>query len=203
MRNATSKEIKPYILGTSLIATALLIASGYSTQLASAQSATSSTSPSVAGSFGARGYMGILILSPQTIQALPGAAQSLVGSVIGGNWSFDVSQGHLQNFNINLNRLSLAGQNTGTITINGLSNATGAVSASPTNAILLQNGNSVFQGTANIDVNGTAKWKNVPMIVDLINGKLVNISFDNAKTDYQFLGTPLFGIVTSLTPKGL
>jgi hypothetical protein len=146
--------------------------------------------------------MGILVLSPSTLQAMGGGRPELQGSIIGGNWSFHVAKANLEDFKIDLNRVSLAGRNTGTITINGLTNATGAITPSPTNAILLRGNSTTFQGTSNISVNGTVQWKNVPTIVDLINGKLLNVSVDNAKTGNQFLNTPLFGLTTSLTRTG-
>jgi uncharacterized protein (DUF779 family) len=56
---------------------------------------------------------------------------------------------------------------------------------------------------ADISVNGTVQWKDVSIIVDVINGRLLNVSIDNARTGNQFLSVPLFGIVASLTPKGM
>jgi hypothetical protein len=43
-----------------------------------------------------------------------------------------------------LNRLSLGGQTTGMITISGISNVTGTITRSPTNAILLRDNSTVF-----------------------------------------------------------
>jgi hypothetical protein len=202
MKTAFTKKITPYIVGTILFTAGLSIASSYSMHLASAQLATT-PGATTAGSFSAKGYMGILALSPNTMQAIGGGRPDIAGSVLGGNWSFEVAGGTLKDFKIDLNRLSLGGQTTGTITISGTSNATGAITPSPTNAILLRGNSTVFQGTANISVNGTQKWQDVPIIANLINGKLLNVSIDNASTGNQFLGVPLFGIVTTLTPKGM
>jgi hypothetical protein len=191
------------MLGVLLFASALTLATSYSIQSASAQASTV-PGTSTAGTFSARGYMAILALPPGIIQAIGGAAHpELQGNVIGGNWSFTVAKGSIQDFKIDLKRVSLGGKTAGTITISGLSNATGATTPSPTNAILLRDNSTSFQGAVNISVNGTAKWKNVPIIVDLINGQLLNVSIDNAKTGNQFLNLPLFGLATRVTPKGL
>jgi hypothetical protein len=203
MNSLMGKNITTSVLGTLLFAAALsIVSSPYIQQSASAQVSTV-PGTSTSGTFNAKGYMGILVLTPSTLQAMGGARPELQGSIIGGNWSFNVAKGVLQDFKIDLNRVSLAGKNTGTISISQLANVTGATTPSPTNAILLRNNSTTFQGTANISVNGTVQWKNVPVIVDLINGRLLNVSLDNAKTGNQFLNAPLFGLTTSLVRKGL
>lgn len=124
-----------------------------------------------------------------------------VGSIIGGNWSFAVSKGVLQNFKWDATTYKLDGSANGTLSINELTNSTGALKPSPTNAIVLRDNNTVFKGNANININGKTAFSNVPVVVFLLKGKLVNFSISATKTNNFFL-LPLFGIVTSLTKSG-
>ena len=54
-----------------------------------------------------KGYIGYLALPPETLQQLNSAKDTNLNFINGGNWSFDVSKGNLQDFKIYLTRHSL------------------------------------------------------------------------------------------------
>ena len=87
-----------------------------------------------------------------------------------------------------------------TFSITGISNSTGKVPPIYTNKdIQLSNNNStMFKANAEINFNGKTVFKDVPMVLSLLNGKLINLSIDPVKTEGLFT-VPLFGIITSLT----
>ena len=80
----------------------------------------------------------------------------------------------------------------------GEKNATSAITSltpSITNKIYLNsNNNTSFHGFADVTMNGKPMWSNVPVFVALVNGKLLNMSFDSIKTADHFTGIPMFGI---------
>jgi len=49
-----------------------------------------------------------------------------------------------------------------------------------------------------ITTNGKIKWKNVPIVVHLLNGNVVNINIEPTSTDDHFKGLPVFGTVESI-----
>jgi hypothetical protein len=72
-------------------------------------------------------------------------------------------------------------------------------SSSPAPISLSQKGNTAIKGIADINTDGKLKWKDVPVIVYLINGNVLNMQIDTTKTNDHFQGLPVFGTVTSLT----
>jgi hypothetical protein len=150
--------------------------------------------------FSAEGNMGTIALSPEALQSLNASQDTNLNFVLGGNWNFDVSNGQLQDFKVELNRHTLGGHEAETHVINGLDNATAITNTTGNNQITLIGNNTQFQGLANIETVETGKvWEDVPVLVYLINGHILNISFDVAKTEGHFLNLPLIGVVTSLT----
>jgi len=179
---------------TFLFVTALSLITSYDTHYALAQT------PSIKDTFQVRGDMGNLVLSPEALKSLNQSQDTNLNFIIAGNWSFDVSNGQLKNFNVELTRHSLGGHEAETHVINGLDNATVISPSSGNNQIVLMGNNTQFQGIADIKTVETNKiWKDVPITVFLINGHILNISFDVAKTEGHFVNLPLFGVVTSLT----
>ena len=120
--------------------------------------------------------------------------------VIGGDWSLDVSNGQVQDFKIELNRHSLLGHEVETHVIEGLTDVTPVTNITGNNEIVLVGNNTQFKGLADIRTVETGNvWEDVPIIAYLINGHILNISFDAAKTEGHFVNLPLMGVVTSLT----
>lgn len=149
--------------------------------------------------FGANGYMGNLALSPAALQALNASQDTNLNFVLGGDWSFDVANGQLQDFKVELNRHSLSGHEVETHVINGLTDAA-PLTNNTGNEIVLIGNNTQFKGIADIQTLETGKvWKDVPILVYLINGHILNVSFDVAKTEGHFLNLPLIGVVKTIT----
>jgi hypothetical protein len=104
------------------------------------------------------------------------------------NWILDVSGGTLKNFNLYIEMVGLNGQLDMMHTISRLKNVAAVTSTY-----------SAFRGDADITTNSKIEWSRVPIVVSLINGKLLNISTHTAKTSGHFTGIPIFGIATSFT----
>jgi hypothetical protein len=150
--------------------------------------------------FSAQGSMGNLVLSPEAMKSLNASQDTNLNYVTGGNWSFDVSNGQLQDFKVELNRHSLGGHEVETHVIDGLTDVTPIINTTGNNELVLVGNNTQFKGLANIKTVETGKvWEDVPILAYLINGHILNISFDPAKTEGHFLNLPLLGVVTSLT----
>lgn len=150
--------------------------------------------------FSAEGYMGNLVLSPEAMQKLNASQDTNLNFVIGGDWSLDVSNGQVQDFKIELNRHSLLGHEVETHVIEGLTDVTPVTNITGNNEIVLVGNNTQFKGLADIRTVETGNvWEDVPIIAYLINGHILNISFDAAKTEGHFVNLPLMGVVTSLT----
>jgi hypothetical protein len=80
-----------------------------------------------------------------------------------------------------------------------LRNVTGAVLPGRSPQIALVNGNSTdFKGIADITTNGKVKWKDVPMVIHMLDGNVINFNIDPTKTDDHFKGLPVFGTVQSI-----
>jgi hypothetical protein len=158
------------------------------------------------GTFSASGYTGQSFILPQSITQTPPPASISqfnllppAGSIITGNWSFAVNGGKLQDFKWNVESLMLNGKVNGTASIAVSSNATGVVGSSTNNAILLSESNgTAFKANADININDRTAFYDVPIVMYLLNGKLINLSVDTVRTGGLF-STPLFGIATSLT----
>jgi hypothetical protein len=120
--------------------------------------------------------------------------------ILGGNWNYDVNKGNLQDFKVNITMVMLDGKGFHTHSIDKLSNVSGITmpSSTPTPTISLTGNNTAFKGIADINTNGKLKWKDVPVIVHIINGNVLNLTVDDKKTEDHFKGLPVFGTVTSL-----
>jgi hypothetical protein len=170
-------------------------------QIAAAQSINSNN----VGSFSASGYTGqTFVLPSDIIQPPPSAISQFklsppAGSIISGNWSFAVNGGKLQDFKWNVELITLNGKVNGTASITGISNSTGIVGSLTNNNIQLSASNgTAFKANADININDRTSFYDVPIVLYLLNGKLVNLSIDSIRTGGLFT-TPLFGIVTTLT----
>ena len=157
------------------------------------------------GTFSASGYTGQTFALPSDILQPPPSAIAQfklsppAGSIISGNWSFVVNGGKLQDFKWNVESLTLNGKVNGTASITGISNSTGIVGDLTNNNIQLSTSNgTAFKANADININDRPSFYDVPIVLYLLNGKLVNLSIDSIRTGGLFT-TPLFGIVTTLT----
>ncbi len=164
--------------------------------------------------FHAKGVIGILVLDPNAISDVPPPSK-FFGTIVGGNWSLDVVNRNIQNLTVNL--LSIIPNGTiaesaliSTITNDtaatpgaSLSNVTTSVASNNTDnnntSSSTSNNTNVLQGVANISINGTERWRDVPFALTLMGSTLINISIDSTKTENQFGGLPIQGIIMSMT----
>ncbi len=175
----------------------LLSVSSVASNLNYSQSAFAQNIPSV-GTFSASGYSGQIFVLPNLILT-PNQQMPTIGSILGGNWSFAVNGGKLQDFKWNVELITLNGKVNGTASITGISNSTGIVGSLTNNNIQLSASNgTAFKANADININDRTSFYDVPIVLYLLNGKLVNLSIDSIRTGGLFT-TPIFGIVTTLT----
>lgn len=120
--------------------------------------------------------------------------------VLGGNWQFDVSKGNLTNLQINILMTKINGKGAHQHAIESIRNSTGAVLPGLNKQIVLTRGNYTdFKGIVDIATNGKLKWKDVPIVINMLNGNVFNIHINPTKTDDHFKGLPVFGTVKSVT----
>ncbi len=147
-------------------------------------------------SFRTRGQ--ISSLASDIMAGRPSASSSQMW-VLGGNWEFGVQKGNLTNLAIDITMSQIDGKGAHRHTIESLKNATGEVIPGRSKLIELTNGNYTdFKGIANITTNGKVKWQDVPVIIHLVNGNIVNFNVDASKTEDHFKGLPVFGTVQSI-----
>src|SRR5215213_780158 len=202
------------------VAPAIMLSSDNTVELALAQSAnqTSSASPpstpqTMQSTFFAKGVNGILVLDPNAIQDAPPPSKYF-GTIVGGNWSLDVVNSSIQNFTMNLLSIRPNGTVAETAIVSTITNDTVAMSdASPSNATTLvssnntsnntistsSNNSTVLQGVANISINGTVRWRDVPLALTMMDSRIINISIDSTRTENEFGSLPIHGIIMSMT----
>lgn len=119
--------------------------------------------------------------------------------ILGGDWEFGVNKGNLSNLALDISMSKIDGKGAHHHTIESLRNVTGAVLPSHSQQITLVNGNYTdFKGIADITTNGKVKWKDIPMVIHMLNGNIINFNIDPTKTDDHFKGLPVFGTVQSI-----
>jgi protocatechuate 3,4-dioxygenase beta subunit len=202
------------------VAPAIMLSSDNMVELALAQSAnqtSSAASPlsprAMQSTFFAKGVNGILVLEPIAIQDAPPPSKYF-GTIVGGNWSLDVVNSSIQNFTMNLLSIRPNGTVAETAIVSTNTNDTVAMSgASPSNATTLvssnntnnnttsttANNSTVLQGVANISINGTVRWRDVPLGLTMMDSTLINISIDSTRTENEFGSLPIHGIIMSMT----
>ena len=182
-----------------------MIVSSNSAEVALAQSADQTLSAASApppapmsqamqSTFHAKGVIGILILNPNATQSAPPPPSKSFGTIVGGNWSLDVVSRSIQNFTMNMLSLRPDGTIAEAALVSTVTNVTAASSTSPLNATSAASNNSnttttttndtstttnntiAFQGVANVSINGTVRWRDVPFAITVMQGTLINIS---------------------------
>jgi len=176
--------------------------------------ATNTTAPSnnstnVIDTFRAQGQ--ISSIASDTLAGRTDNSSEKVMWILGGDWEFNVADGNLTNFVVDIAMTRVDGTAAHKHSIEKLDNATGMpVGAEqpqqldlmidePSSKIALINGNStMFRGTANLTTNENVEWQSVPVHVTLFNGNVLNIGLDPAKTEDHFKGLPVFGTVQTI-----
>jgi len=195
----------------------LSIADNSNTQSSWAQNTTNVTNTTTSGgntttqldTFRAQGQ--ISSLASDTLAGRSDNSSENVIWVLGGDWEFNVADGNLTNFVIDMEMTRVDGTAAHMHTIEKLDNATGMpigaqqpqqldlMTDEPSSKIALINGNStMFRGTANLTTNENVEWQSVPVHVTLFNGNVLNIGLDPAKTEDHFKGLPVFGTVQTI-----
>jgi protocatechuate 3,4-dioxygenase beta subunit len=186
----------------------------------SSSAATPSSPPStqspqtMQNTFRAEGVIGTLILDPNAISDAPPPSK-FFGTIVGGNWSLAVVDRNIQNLTVNLLSIRPNGTIAEAAVISTITNDTGAMSAaSLSNATTTSaassntennndttptNNTTVLQGVANVSINGTERWRDVPFALTMTGSILINISIDSTRTENQFGGLPIHGIIMSMT----
>jgi protocatechuate 3,4-dioxygenase beta subunit len=199
---------------TTVLPTMMLSSNTMELALAQNENQTSSVAPppppqAMQSTFHAKGVNGILVLNPNATQDAPPPSKYF-GTIVGGNWSLDVVNRRIQNFTMNLLSMNSSGTIVEAALIDGTANATTAAAnvtntataSNTTNNMTLtsnNNNNTVLQGTANIAINGTVRWEGVPFAITMMRGTLITVSIDSTKTENQFGGIPIHGIIMSMT----
>jgi hypothetical protein len=122
--------------------------------------------------------------------------------LLGGKWRLDVLNGRVTYFKSNLTMINIHGSDIHfhIITfIPTLEKASNFVTNSKEYGVFKgSNNTSYFSGVADVITNGVLEWEDVPILVSIINEKIIKIAFKNGETASHFLGKPIFGLVTSI-----
>jgi hypothetical protein len=183
---------------------------------------TSTTGITSINTFHAKGMIGSLVshlISDDIIRSLGVAnstnlvnntylSQSATHNALSGNispkmyladgvWYLDIVNGKVKDLFANFNQVTTTGTNphTHTITNYRQGNISIPIEVDSKNNIIKIN------GYADILRNGqpVKNWLNVPIKITLLKDNVISIDIDPIKTSYHFGGTPIFGIITSLT----
>lgn len=152
--------------------------------------------------FSAAGYTGQLLTLPPSITQIDASQNESaigpsIGSVIGGNWSFTVSEGELENFTWNASSYTLTGEVEETFAINGINDAA-PLDTSSSDSIQLDGNNTAITGTVDAEINGETVFSDLPVVLYILNGNIASLTLSHQETEGLFT-VPLYGIVTSLT----
>ncbi|MDN5847508.1 MAG: hypothetical protein L0H53_14685, partial [Candidatus Nitrosocosmicus sp.] len=172
-----------------------------SVQSANAQNATDSknTTGTIIDSFRAQGQ--ISSLASDTLVGRDNSTENVMW-VLGGDWEFNVADGNLTNFVVEIDMAQADGTAAHKHTIETLSNATGMpfglsmvnatdlMAQHPITKISLQNNSTMFNGIADITTDENIQWNDVLTHISLLNGNIFNLNIDPVKTDDHFYGLP-------------
>jgi hypothetical protein len=188
-----------------MVAIPLLLVTSISVLYSNTMQSVSAQAPAGIDTFNAKGFTGQIVFLPGGMSEISSSFKQfgltpIVNSIIAGNWSFAVSNGQLQNFKWIVESITPNGKVTGSLSINGISNASNVNMSLPLSSsqIKLEGNHTSFKGNADINFNSKPVFTDVPVVVSLVNGKLINLSIETAKTS-NFFTVPLFGTITSLT----
>ena len=167
-----------------------------------------------------KGVIGILVLDPNAISDVPPPSRYF-GTIVGGNWSLDVVDRNVQNLTVNLLSILPNGTVAETAVVSTITNDTATSGTSLSNATTTSvasnnsntnnntsgdtsstttsNNTTVLQGVANVSINGTERWRDVSFALSVTGTTLINISIDSTRTENQFGGLPIHGIIMSMT----
>src|SRR3978361_478927 len=111
-------DTKNKFISTTITAILLLSIVSISSNINGSQSAIAQNTNTV-GTFSASGYTGQTFVLPNLILT-PNQQKPPLGSIVGGNWSFAISNGHVKQFQWIGQAYTLTGKVNETMSINGL-----------------------------------------------------------------------------------
>jgi protocatechuate 3,4-dioxygenase beta subunit len=163
------------------------------------------SSQTMQNTFHAKGVIGTLVLDPNAISDVPPPSK-FFGTIVGGNWSLDVVDRSIQNLTVKLLSIRPNGTIAEASVISTITNDTAATSGASndtenndTSSSVTSSNSTVLQGVANISINGTERWRDVPFALTMMGSTLINISIDSTRTENQFGNLPFHGIIMSMT----
>ena len=114
-------------------------------------------------------------------------------SLIDGNWTLDVKNGTVEEFDANLSSINADASNYHTHSLsNFTSNANPEISITP-------NGTINIKGQIDVGLNGETVWKKVKSDFTLYDNKTIMITLDDSDTDNHFAHQQIYGKVKSWT----
>lgn len=131
---------------------------------------------------------GQTVSSSNITKGLEAAAKS-IGD---GNWSIDVDQGRVKQFDVKIDVINADGTLYHTHTLNNFtSNEESQVSLSADNTT------TAIKGKVDVGINGETAWKQVDTTIILSKNKAITIVLDDKQTDNHFRQQPIYGTVVS------
>ena len=122
--------------------------------------------------------------------------------ILGGKWRLDVFNERVSYFKSNITMINIQGSDIHFHIITfkpTLEKAPNFPTDSKEYAVFKSSNNtSYFNGLADVITNGVLEWKDVPILVSIINEKIIKVSFKNGAAASHFLNKPIFGFVTSI-----
>lgn len=167
--------------------------------------ATNASNGSSIDSFRAQGQ-----ISSLASDTLAGRTQSNSSEmwILGGLWEFNVVDGNLTNFVIDIDMTKIDGTASHKHTIEKLNNASGMpmggsmpvasglMTEQPSTKIALEGNSTMFRGMADVTTNDNVQWRDVPAHLTIVNGNIAVLNTDPTKTEDHFKGLPVLGLLT-------
>jgi hypothetical protein len=115
---------------------------------------------------------------------------SPVDYIEAGNWSLNVVDKKIRNFDVNFTMVHPDGSDWHYHEI-------GNFQSDPDVPVLLENDGTTFEGTTNVGEDGMDKWFDVQTSVSISNLNTITIFLDPVDTENHFNRQPIYGIVAS------
>ena len=159
------------------------------TNTAEAQTTNPEITPT--NTFGLEGQIGSLVLGmPPNTKTID--MTTVPKFILSGDWSMNVEQGNLTNFNASFY----------TGPVNGADNHThqlGNFRVDDSSPIQLSSDKSVsLSGILDLGTNGKDAWNDVNATVDISKGRSISIELADEDTERHFMGQQIYGIVERL-----
>jgi hypothetical protein len=118
--------------------------------------------------------------------------QAAAKSIGDGDWSIDVEQGRVRQFDVKIDVINADGTLFHNHTLNNFtSNEEPQISLSPDNTTI------TIKGKVDVGINEETAWKQVDTTTTLSKNKAITIVLDDKQTDNHFRQQPIYGRVIS------